>query len=124
VMVNGVPGCLSTGPQAGIFAGKIGSVQLGRVAIYCRVSTDDQSCERRERDLRALAKRAGHEIWPASRRRRQVPTTHARSAPRLALARAHEIDAILVTELRRRGRSTLDLAQTLDDLHGWRKSAS
>jgi putative DNA-invertase from lambdoid prophage Rac len=32
------------------------------VAIYCRVSTDDQSCERQERDLRAFAKRAGHKI--------------------------------------------------------------
>jgi len=38
-------------------------VYLGqRVAIYCRVSTDDQSCERQERDLRAFAKRAGHNI--------------------------------------------------------------
>ena len=33
-----------------------------RVALYCRVSTDDQSCERQERDLRALAERAGHEV--------------------------------------------------------------
>jgi putative DNA-invertase from lambdoid prophage Rac len=35
---------------------------LGHVAIYGRVSTDDQSCERQERDLRAFAKRAGHRI--------------------------------------------------------------
>jgi predicted site-specific integrase-resolvase len=35
---------------------------LGQVAIYCRVSTDDQSCERQERDLRAFAKGSGHEI--------------------------------------------------------------
>ena len=33
-----------------------------RLAIYCRVSTDDQNCERQERDLRAFAARAGHEI--------------------------------------------------------------
>ena len=32
------------------------------VAIYCRVSTADQSCDRQERDLRAFAKRAGFEI--------------------------------------------------------------
>ena len=32
------------------------------MAIYCRVSADDQSCERQERDLRAFAKRAGHKI--------------------------------------------------------------
>jgi len=40
----------------------------------------------------------------------------------LALARAHEIDAVLVTELSRWGRSTQDLVQTLDDLHGWKVS--
>jgi putative DNA-invertase from lambdoid prophage Rac len=37
-------------------------VYLGHVAAYCRVNTDDQSCERQERDLRAFAKRAGHHI--------------------------------------------------------------
>jgi putative DNA-invertase from lambdoid prophage Rac len=36
----------------------------------------------------------------------------------MALARAREIEAILVTELSRWGRSTQDLVQTLDDLHG------
>ena len=43
-------------------------------------------------------------------------------AKALALARDHEIDAILVTELSRWGRSTQDLVQTLDDLHGWKVS--
>ena len=33
-----------------------------RVAIYCRVSTADQSCERQERDLIAFAARAGYEV--------------------------------------------------------------
>jgi len=28
-----------------------------RAAIYCRVSTGDQSCDRQERDLRAFAER-------------------------------------------------------------------
>lgn len=36
----------------------------------------------------------------------------------MALAQARKIDAILVTELSRWGRSTPDLVQTLDDLHG------
>jgi putative DNA-invertase from lambdoid prophage Rac len=35
---------------------------------------------------------------------------------------AREIDAILVTELSRWGRSTQDLVQTLDDLHSWKVS--
>ncbi|WP_268794418.1 recombinase family protein [Pseudomonas meliae] len=33
-----------------------------RAAIYCRVSTADQSCERQERDLTAFAHRAGFEV--------------------------------------------------------------
>ena len=37
----------------------------------------------------------------------------------LALARGRQIEAILVTELSRWGRSTQDLVQTLDDLHSW-----
>jgi DNA invertase Pin-like site-specific DNA recombinase len=40
----------------------------------------------------------------------------------MALAQAREIEAILVTELSRWGRSTQDLVQTLDDLHGWKVS--
>jgi putative DNA-invertase from lambdoid prophage Rac len=40
----------------------------------------------------------------------------------MALARAREIDAVLVTELSRWGRSTQDLVQTLDDLHSWKVS--
>jgi DNA invertase Pin-like site-specific DNA recombinase len=38
-------------------------VQLGQnAAIYCRVSTVDQSRERQERDLRAFAERAGYVV--------------------------------------------------------------
>jgi len=40
----------------------------------------------------------------------------------MALAQAREIDAILVTELSSWGRSTQDLVQTLDDIHGCRVS--
>jgi putative DNA-invertase from lambdoid prophage Rac len=40
----------------------------------------------------------------------------------LALAQAREIDAILVTELTRWGRSTLDLMQTLKQLRAWHVS--
>jgi DNA invertase Pin-like site-specific DNA recombinase len=40
----------------------------------------------------------------------------------MALAQAREIDAILVTELSRWGRSTQDFVQTLDDLHSWKVS--
>ena len=40
----------------------------------------------------------------------------------LALVQAREIDAILITELSRWGRSIQDLVQTLDDLHSWKIS--
>jgi len=33
-----------------------------RAAIYCRVSTADQSCERQEGEPRAFAERAGYEV--------------------------------------------------------------
>jgi putative DNA-invertase from lambdoid prophage Rac len=96
---------------------------LGQVAIYCRVSTDDQSCERQERDLRAFARRAGHKIVAVFKETASgADNARPERTKLLALARAHKIEAILVTELSRWGRSTQDLVQTLDDLHGWKVS--
>jgi DNA invertase Pin-like site-specific DNA recombinase len=40
----------------------------------------------------------------------------------MTLTRRREIDAVLVTELSRRGRSTLDLLHTLKELETWRAS--
>lgn len=40
----------------------------------------------------------------------------------MALAQARQIDAILVTELSRWGRSTIDLLNTLRELEGWKVS--
>jgi putative DNA-invertase from lambdoid prophage Rac len=38
-------------------------VQLGQsAALYCRVSTADQTCARQERDLKAFAKKAGYKV--------------------------------------------------------------
>jgi putative DNA-invertase from lambdoid prophage Rac len=96
---------------------------MGQVAIYCRVSTDDQSCERQERDLRAFARRAGHEIVAVFRETASgAKNDRAERKKVMALAQARKIDAILVTELSRWGRSTQDLVQTLDDLHSWKVS--
>jgi putative DNA-invertase from lambdoid prophage Rac len=98
-------------------------VQLGQVAIYCRVSTDDQCCERQERDLRAFARRAGHRIVGVFKETASGAKNDRPERKKvMALAQAREIDAILVTELSRWGRSTQDLVQTLDDLHGWKVS--
>jgi putative DNA-invertase from lambdoid prophage Rac len=40
----------------------------------------------------------------------------------MALAQSHSIDAILVTEMTRWGRSTIDLIETLQSLHSWHVS--
>ena len=99
-------------------------VQVGqRVAIYCRVSTADQSCERQERDLLAYAQRGGFEvvgIWKevASGAKDQRPERKKV----LALAQDRRIDAVLVTEMTRWGRSTQDLLATLQTLQSWNVS--
>jgi putative DNA-invertase from lambdoid prophage Rac len=98
-------------------------VHLGQVAIYCRVSTDDQCCERHERDLKAFARRSGHKIVAVFKETASGADDDRPERKKvMALARAREIEAILVTELSRWGRSTQDLVQTLDDLHGWKVS--
>ncbi len=91
-----------------------------KVAIYCRVSTTDQSCQRQERDLQEYATKAGYEVvgvWKES-----ISGTGFNRIERqkvLELAQARYIDAILVTEMTRWGRSTIDLIQTLQELHAW-----
>lgn len=89
------------------------------VAIYARVSTAAQYCERQVSDLEAFAVRAGYRVVAVIRE-----TASGRKDMRperrkvLALAQRREIDAVLVTELSRWGRSTQDLLSTLDELAG------
>ena len=91
-----------------------------KVAIYCRVSTSDQSCERQEREILEYAHLAGYQvigIWKdtaAGTKQNRVERQKV-----LAMAQARKIDAILVTEMTRWGRSTIDLMQTLQELHAW-----
>ena len=95
-----------------LFLGSLGQrVQLGQAAaLYCRVSTADQTCARQERDLRAFAKKAGYKIvgvWKeiASGAKQE----RAERKKVLALAQARKVDVILVTELTRWGRSVLNV---------------
>ena len=90
------------------------------VAIYCRVSTVDQSCDRQEQDLLAYAERAGFDVigvWKETVS--GVKENRIERQKVLDLAQARRINAVLVTEMTRWGRSTLDLIQTLQQLHGW-----
>ena len=99
-------------------------VQLGqRVALYCRVSTADQSCARHERDLIAFAARADYEVvgtFKETGSGMKLERVERRKV--MALAQARHIDAVLVTELSRWGRSTTDLLATLKELETRRVS--
>jgi len=94
-----------------------------QIAIYCRVSAIGQSFERQEWELKSYAAKAGFEVagvW------KEVASGSDDQRPErkkvMVLAQKRVIDAILVTELTRWGRSTFDLVQTLHDLDGWNVS--
>lgn len=81
-----------------------------RAAIYCRVSTADQSCARQERDLTAFAARAGYEVVGVYKETGSGVRLDRLERKRvMALAQARAIDVVLVIELSRWGRGTLDL---------------
>lgn len=92
-------------------------------AIYARVSTSDQCCERQLAELSAFAARAGYDVVGTF-----VETGSGAKLDRamrrqvMALAQARRIDAVLVTELSRWGRSTIDLLKTLQELESWKVS--
>lgn len=91
-----------------------------RVVIYCRVSTADQSCERQEMDLTKYAKDAGYDVIGIFKETGSGAKLDRKERLKImAMAQAREIDSILVTEMSRWGRSTVDLINTLTDLNGW-----
>jgi putative DNA-invertase from lambdoid prophage Rac len=91
-----------------------------RIAIYCRVSTAEQSCDRQASELLEYAVRAGSSVIgvfqesasgiKARRRQREAV---------IKLARGRHIDAVLVTEMSRWGRSATDLIASLGVLEGF-----
>lgn len=94
-----------------------------RAVIYCRVSTADQSCARQKDELKRFAERAGYEVSGIFMETGSgVRVDRAERRKLMALAQAREIDAILVTELSRWGRSTIDLISTLQELESYRIS--
>ena len=94
-----------------------------RAAIYCRVSTADQSCDRQARDLHAFAKRGGYQVVKVFKETGSgTKLDRAERKKIMALAQAREIDSVLVTELSRWGRSTIDLLGTLRELESWKVS--
>ena len=95
-----------------------------RVVLYCRVSTSDQDNDRQERDLRAYAERAGFKIVGVFREtlsgiRKAKGKQPIERKKVMTLAQDRRMDAVLVTELTRWGRSTQDLMDTLGQLASW-----
>lgn len=97
--------------------GKSGQV---RAAIYCRVSTNDQNCERQNRDLKSFADRCGYAVIEIYREVGSGAKNDRQERKKVIdLARARSIDIILVSELTRWGRSTIDLIDSLTQLQSW-----
>ena len=94
-----------------------------RAAIYARVSTSDQSCDRQVSELTGFAERGDFDVVGIFKETASG-TSSNRSARNqvIDLAQSRKIDAVLVTELSRWGRSTQDLLDTLDRLAGWKVS--
>lgn len=88
-------------------------------AIYARVSTSEQDCDRQVSDLKRYAKKLGYEVHSIHRETASgAKNDRAVRAQVIELAMAREVDVILVTELSRWGRSTTDLLGTLKTLSG------
>lgn len=92
---------------------------MKRAVICAPVSTSDQSCGRQIADLTEFAARAGYDVLDIHNETISGTKTnrHARNQV-MALAQARKIDAVLVKELSRWGRSTQDLLNTLNQLAG------
>lgn len=94
-----------------------------RAVIYARISTGDQNCERQVRDLDAYATRAGYQVVATFRETASGARNDRTERKKvIEMARQRKVDAILVTELSRWGRSTQDLLDTLRELSAWKVS--
>ena len=88
-----------------------------RAAIYARVSTDDQSCDRQVAELQQYAQRSGFDVVTVITETASGAKNNRLERQRvIELARKREKDLVIVSELSRWGRSTQDLLQTVQDL--------
>ncbi|MBP7861366.1 recombinase family protein [bacterium] len=91
-----------------------------QVAIYCRVSTEDQDCYRQERELTEYATKLGFTVYGIYKETASgAKDNRAIRREVLKLAQARRIDGVLVTEMSRWGRSTMDLIGTLQEMESW-----
>lgn len=86
-----------------------------RVVIYCRVSTEHQELDRQVNELTLFAERMGYELLGTYKE--VVSGSENKRVERdkvLKLIKKKELDAVLITELSRWGRSTKDLVETVE----------
>ncbi len=94
-----------------------------RCAIYSRVSTNDQNCDRQIAELTSYADRCGYELVQVHREVGSgAKNDRTERKAVINAARARRVDIILVSELTRWGRSTIDLIDTLHQLQSWNVS--
>ena len=90
------------------------------MGIYCRVSTHDQNCDRQERDLKSYADRCDYHVVRIYKEVGSGAKNDRLERKKITeLARARSIDIILVSELTRWGRSTIDLIDSLHQLQSY-----
>lgn len=88
-----------------------------QVAIYARVSTSDQSCERQIAELSEYASRNNFQIIDVFKETGSgAKNDRVERKKIMELARHRKIDLVLVSELSRWGRSTSDLRSTVERL--------
>jgi putative DNA-invertase from lambdoid prophage Rac len=94
--------------------------QIRTCALYCRVSTGDQSTAMQAADLRRYAAARDWEVVEVVEEKASGAKTRPRREALIAAAKAGKFDAVLTWSLSRWGRSNIDLLQTvkaLDEAH-------
>lgn len=87
-----------------------------QVAIYARVSTKDQDCARQLRDLNEYCAKRGFDVVATfTEKASGAKNDRIERRKVIKLAQSRKIDAVVVTELSRWGRSLIDLVSTLQD---------
>ena len=89
-----------------------------KVAIYCRVSTEEQHADKQEEICREYCKRLGYEVYEVYK---DIISGTKSSRPRfnklLEDMRHFKFDAIMVTKLDRLGRSLQHLLSLIDEFN-------
>lgn len=88
-----------------------------RAALYCRVSTDLQDMSRQVSDLTEYSHRAGYQVIEIFKETASGAKSDRPEREKvLKLVKARRVDVVLVAELSRWGRSTVDILETLQIL--------